>query len=333
LEIVLVVLMASFLAALLVSSVFRRAVATPIMNLAETSRLVSREKNYSLRVPRTSEHDEVATLIDAFNEMLAQIQQRDAALRSAQSQLEARVEERTRQLSAANKELEAFSYSVSHDLRAPLEVINGFSYVLQSEYAARMDNAGRECLQQVREATRRMSELIEDMLNLSRVSTSAMERQRVNLSALARSIAEELQRRQPERHVEFVIAEGVVVEGDSRFLQIVLENLLRNAWKYTSHHAQARIEFGSVQRRGEVIYFVSDDGAGFDPQKADRLFQPFQRLHSESEFSGNGIGLATVQRIVRRHAGQVWAQAAVEKGATFYFTIGPITAQSLQHTA
>lgn len=317
-----IVLIISLLGSVLLSSGFRRSVAAPVLSLAETARVVSRDKNYAVRATPTGDHDEVDLLVNSFNEMLAQIEQRDDALRTAHADLEQRVEERTRQLSVANKELETFSYSVSHDLRAPLEVINGFSYVLETEYRNKLDATGRECLSHIRNATSRMAELIEDMLNLSRVSTTAMHRDSVDLTAIAQTIATDLCRREPERHVEFTIAQHATTQGDARFLQIVLENLLRNAWKYTSHHKRAHIEFGVENRRRETVYFVRDDGAGFDPKQANRLFQPFQRLHSESEFSGNGIGLATVQRIIQRHSGHIWATGEVDKGATFYFTIG-----------
>jgi len=320
--IIILALFTAFIVAMLASSIFRRAIAQPVMRLAETARIVSREKNYSVRAAPTREHDELATLIIAFNEMLEQIQTRDKALRDAQGELEHRVQDRTRQLVAANKELEAFSYSVSHDLRAPLEVINGFSYVLESDHANKLDASGRECLKQVRLASQRMGELIEDLLNLSRVATTAMHQDRVDLSTVARNIADDLHRREPERDVTFVIAPDAVVRGDPRFLQIVLENLLRNSWKYTSRHKKARIEFGVEERRGLHVYCVRDDGAGFDPARAGRLFQPFQRLHSEAEFSGNGVGLATVQRIIQKHGGQIWATGAPERGATFYFTVG-----------
>jgi signal transduction histidine kinase len=320
--IIIAALLASLLVAVLVSSGVRRAISEPIVTLAETARIVSRDKNYSVRATTSGARDELSILVSAFNEMLSQIQTREEALRRAHNELEQRVQDRTRQLVASNKELEAFSYSVSHDLRAPLEVINGFSYVLETDHGNRLDANGRECLKQVRTASQRMGELIEDLLNLSRVSSSAMQHEKVDLSAQANLIAEDLHRREPERRVDFVIAPKLAVRGDSRFLQIVLENLLRNSWKYTSRHAKAHIEFGVEERRGAHVYFVRDDGAGFDPRRAGRLFQPFQRLHSESEFSGNGVGLATVQRIIQKHGGQIWATAAPEKGATFFFTIG-----------
>lgn len=336
--ITLLVVLASLIAAFLLSSVFRRAIADPLISLAETAREVSVERDYSVRSTASADDQELDTLIRSFNEMLAEIQARDEALRHAHDELEQHVEERTSQLTNANrqleqrtrdlvfanKELETFSYSVSHDLRSPLEVIHGFTHVLETEWGSRLNQTGRECLAQIRTAAERMAELIEDMLNLSRVSTSAMHRDNVDLSALAHTVAEDLHRRAPERDVQFVIKEHAKVEGDTRFLQIVMENLLRNAWKYTSHHEHARIEFGVEDRRGARVYFVRDDGAGFDPKRLDRLFKLFQRLHSESEFAGNGVGLATVQRILQRHGGQIWATGDVEKGATFYFTVGHI---------
>ncbi len=315
------VLLLSLLAALLVSSFFRKSFAEPIVRLADTARAVSQERNYSIRVEATGKRDEIAVLIDAFNNMLAQIQQRDAALRTAQDELEQRVDERTRQLVAANRELEAFSYSVSHDLRGPLEIINGFAHILQSEFGAQLNASARECVVQINGATRRMSELIDDLLNLSRVSTSAMHRERVDLSAMAKSIIEQLCRREPDRRVEFVAHDCITVEADARLMRIAMENLLSNAWKYTSKNESARIEFGCEKRRGRDTFFVRDDGAGFDPALADRLFKPFQRLHAMSEFSGTGIGLATVHRIIARHGGEVWAEGALRKGAIFYFTL------------
>lgn len=227
----------------------------------------------------------------------------------------------TSQLEATNKELEAFSYSVSHDLRAPLRAIEGFSQALLEDYTERLDEQGRDYLNRVCGATQKMSQLIDAMLSLSRLTRGVMKREAVDLSALARTIADELQKTQPDREVEFVIAEGVTANGDATMLRIVLENFLGNAWKFTGKHPSARIEFGVKQVDGKAAYFVRDDGAGFDIAYADKLFTAFQRLHTEAEFPGIGIGLATVQRIIHRHGGRVWAEGEVEKGATFYFTI------------
>jgi signal transduction histidine kinase len=317
-----VVLLFSLMFALVVSSRFRKSVAEPIVALAETARKVSQDKDYRVRVTASSEGDELATLIDSFNEMLKEIQQRDTELQRAQDELELRVSERTRELVSANQELEAFSYSVSHDLRGPLDALNGFSYVLLKNYSDRLDANGKESLQSIRTAAVRMSELIDDLLNLSRITTSTIHREKIDLSAFARSIMEELFRTAPERKVEFIAPPVAEAFADVRLLRIVMDNLLRNAWKYTSHHEHARIEFGSDAQNGRNVYFVRDDGSGFEPRSVDRLFQPFQRLHSAEEFPGNGIGLATVRRIVQRHGGNVWAEGVVEKGATFYFTLG-----------
>jgi signal transduction histidine kinase len=316
------VLLVSLFFALAVSSRVRKSVAEPIIALAETARKVSQDKDYSVRVATGGERDELATLIDSFNEMLREIQQRDTALQKAHDELEHRVTERTRELVLTNQELEAFSYSVSHDLRGPLDALNGFSYVLLKNYSDRLDATGKESLQSIRTAAMRMSELIDDLLNLSRITTSTIHREKIDLSAFARAILEELCRTTLNRKVEFVSPPTADAYGDARLMRIVMDNLLRNAWKYTSHHDQTRIEFGCENQNGRIVYFVKDDGSGFDPRSADRLFQPFHRLHSAAEFPGNGIGLATVRRIVQRHGGNVWAEGVVEQGATFYFTLG-----------
>jgi signal transduction histidine kinase len=309
------VLLISLLAATLVSSAFRKSVAQPIMQLAETAKRVSRDKDYTTQVtPLSAGNDEVSVLVDSFNEMLRE-------LHKSHDELEQRVSERTRELLSANRELEAFSYSVSHDLRGPLDAINGFSYLLLTQYAEKLDEQTRELIENIRAGGKRMGALIEALLNLSRVSSSAMRLERVDLSEISRSTMQELSRSAPERKVEFIAPAKTDVYGDAQLLRVLMENLLRNAWKYTSRHDSARIEFGSLQEDGETTYFVKDDGSGFDPHSADRLFQPFQRLHSKSEFPGSGVGLATVRRIVHRHGGEIWAQGAVEKGATFYFKI------------
>jgi signal transduction histidine kinase len=318
-----IVLLVSLIVALLISSVYRHALVGPIVNLAQTAQSVSEEKNYSLRATPVEDKTEIGLLIDAFNDMLKQIQVRDQALLRAQGELEQRVQQRTQQLVAANHELEAFSYSVSHDLRGPLQTMNGFVHMLATDYESKLDDRARDYLRQLRLSSRRMAELIEDLLNLSRVSTTGMQAERVDLSELAKMVASNLQSREPARQVEFVIANCPAVEGDARLLQIVMENLLNNAWKYTSAHAQARIEFGCEKRAIGTVYFIRDDGAGFDARQADRLFKPFQRLHSEAEFPGTGIGLATVQRIVQRHGGRIWGESAGH-GATFYFALSTV---------
>jgi signal transduction histidine kinase len=231
------------------------------------------------------------------------------------------LERRLAELGTVNRELEAFSYSVSHDLRAPLRAIDGFSQALLDEYGARLDDEGRDYLGRVRAAAQRMGELIDDLLDLSRVSRREMRREPVDLSAIARTVVQQLRRAAPGREVDAVIAEGLVAEGDAHLLRIALENLVGNAWKFTGPRARSRIEIGAVHADGIATYFVADDGVGFDMAYADKLFGAFQRLHGMREFPGTGIGLATVQRIVLRHGGRVWARAEVGKGATFYFTL------------
>jgi signal transduction histidine kinase len=231
------------------------------------------------------------------------------------------LEETNRELEGANKELEAFSYSVSHDLRAPLRSIEGFSQILLEDHAQGLDEEARGYLGRVRASSRRMALLIDDLLDLSRVTRSALRRQTVDLSALAREIAVEIQKSRSDREARFVTAEGLVAEGDARLLRVALENLLGNAFKFTSKKEVATIEFGTAHRNDEVAYYVRDDGVGFDPRYAEKLFGAFQRLHGADEFEGTGIGLATVARIVHRHGGRVWAEGAVGEGATFFFTL------------
>jgi PAS domain S-box-containing protein len=243
-------------------------------------------------------------------------------IRELNSHLERRVAERTAELEATNKELEAFSYSVSHDLRAPLRAIDGFSLALLDRYSDKLEDKGKHYLQRIRAGTQRMGELIDDLLKLSRVTRSEMHRTQVDLSTLAREIVAELHSTQPERNVEWAIASGLVALGDVRLLKVALENLLNNSWKFTSSNIQSRIEFNAIlQEDAKLAYFVRDNGVGFDMAYADKLFGAFQRLHSSTQFPGTGIGLATVQRIIHRHGGRVWAEGVVQQGATFYFSL------------
>lgn len=232
------------------------------------------------------------------------------------------LQKQTVELAAVNRELEAFSYSVSHDLRAPLRSIDGFSLALLEDYSDVVDEAGKDFLQRVRSATQRMSQLIDDLIDLSRVSRVQICHDTVSLTALAKSIARELQTSETDREVEFAIAEDLNAKGDENLLRIVLENLLRNAWKFSSKRSAARIELAALgPEDGRQIYVVRDNGAGFDMEYAGNLFSPFQRLHSAAEFKGTGVGLATVQRIIHRHGGRVWAEAQVGQGASFFFTL------------
>jgi signal transduction histidine kinase len=229
--------------------------------------------------------------------------------------------ERAAALETANKELEAFSYSVSHDLRAPLRSIDGFSQAISEDYEGELDERGKDYLRRVRAAAQRMAHLIDDMLKLSRVARNEMESREIDLTGMAKDIAEKLRKLQPERQAEFIIQPDVKVRGDGRLFRIALENLFNNAWKYTSKHPSARIEFGSRTLDQERVFFIRDDGSGFDMKYAQRLFGAFQRMHTEEEFPGTGVGLAIVQRIIHRHGGKIWAESEVEKGSVFNFSI------------
>jgi signal transduction histidine kinase len=235
------------------------------------------------------------------------------------------------ELTASNKELEAFCYSVSHDLRAPLRGIDGFSQALIEDYGNQLDEQGRNYLIRVRAGTQRMGMLIDDLLNLSRLTRAELQRVPVNLSSVADVVAKDIFTAQPSRNVDVKIAPNLSTNADPRLMRIVFENLLGNAWKFTSKSPHARIEVGSAPHNGSPAYFVRDNGAGFNPEYASRLFGAFQRLHRSDEFPGTGIGLATVQRIIHRHGGQIWAKSDPGKGATFYFTLDPTKHMEARH--
>ncbi len=257
-------------------------------------------------------------------ELQTEAQERQRAQEEIQQlnlRLEQRVTERTAELVASNHELEAFSYSVSHDLRAPLRAIDGFSQALLEDCSEGLPDEGKNDLQRIRAASQKMDRLIDGILVLSRTTRVEMRIAPVSLTNIARDIASELQKANPQRQVEIVIQPDLSVIADSILLHAVMQNLLGNAWKFTSKHTHARIEVGKNESEQGVTFFVRDDGAGFDMAYAAKLFGAFQRLHTPAEFEGTGIGLATVQRIIRRHGGRIWAEGAVEAGATFYFTL------------
>ncbi|MBT6498902.1 MAG: transporter substrate-binding domain-containing protein [Deltaproteobacteria bacterium] len=271
---------------------------------------------------------QVAFRTRSLEEEISERKQAEEALRESEGkyrelsvELEQRVQKRTDQLEGANKELESFAYSVSHDLRAPLRGIDGFSQVLLEDYEEKLDEEGKDYLGRIRSGTQRMGHLIDDLLRLSRLTRSEMRHEPVNLSTLAENVSVALRESGSERKVTFDITPNLKAHGDRYLLGVAIENLFSNAWKFSSSHDQARIEFGVEKLEGKNAYFIRDDGVGFDMAYADKLFGAFQRLHGTTEFPGSGIGLATVQRIIHRHGGQIWAESKVGEGATFYFTL------------
>jgi PAS domain S-box-containing protein len=259
--------------------------------------------------------------VTAQKSIEAENRRAQAQIETLNRELEQRVLERTAELEVAVRELEAFGYSVSHDLRAPLRTIDGFSRILREEHAAELSPAASRHLDRVRSAATRMNALIDQLLELSRVARAEVRRRKIDVSKLARGVVGDLRRAEPARRVEVDVADGLTAHADPTLVRAVLENLLSNAWKYTANAGAARVEVGLAEPAAVPTYYVRDNGAGFDMAHADKLFVPFQRLHRDEEFAGTGVGLATVHRIVRRHGGRVWADAAVGRGATFYFTL------------
>lgn len=330
-----ILMVAVFTLGLFVSIWLQRLVTEPVVELAQLMRRIGNERNYTLRAAAGG-GGELDTLAEGFNGMLdevergrAEIEHGREELHKLNEELEQRVHDRTAQLEDANRELEAFSYSVSHDLRAPLRSIDGFSQILLEDHVKALNEDGRDCLDRVRRSAQRMGHLIDDLLKLARVTRTEPNFADTDLSALAREVADALQTQHPDRRdVEFVIASNLRTTGDARLIRIILENLFGNAWKFTGKRTHARIEFG-VNHEGDMpVYFVRDNGAGFEMKYATKLFAPFQRLHTAEEFPGTGIGLATVQRIIRKHGGQIRAEAVPELGAVFYFTLAPVDADA-----
>ena len=319
--IVATVFLFSLLAATWMSSIARRSIAEPIVHLAGTARIVLSEKNYSVRASTTGEHNEVATLILTFNEMLAQIQERDAALGIAHDRLEQQVKERTAQLDAANADLEAFSYSVSHDLRAPLRHISAFSQLMSEEYGSKMEPDAQRYLSRIQNGVKNMGCLVDDLLRMAQIGRKKLLSEATDLNSMVKDILADLQAECQGRQIDWRIGDLSSVVCDSGLVRQVFANLISNAVKYTRKREIAIIEVGQIEEDGVSVIFVQDNGAGFDEKYAGKLFGVFQRLHRAEDFEGTGVGLSTVQRIVKKHGGEVWAKGEVDKGATFFFAL------------
>ncbi|MDX1755069.1 MAG: ATP-binding protein [Marinobacter sp.] len=295
----------------------QRIVSKPIIALSNTAERIAQKHDYSIRAP-VSSHDELGRLSATFNDMISTIQLQNQRILESRDSLEKKVQDRTAQLSLANRELEAFSYSVSHDLRQPLRAIEGFSQALEEDCEDQLNDLGKDYLRRVRAASVRMGNLIDGLLVLSRVSRQPVEAERVDLTAMLREINDELAAIGDSLPTEVIIQPDMSVIGDSRMLRVAFQNLLENAWKYSSKKDRRRIEIGARQESDNTVVTIRDNGAGFDMQYVEKLFVAFNRLHTPSEFGGTGIGLATVYRVIRRHHGDVWAESTVGEGATFH---------------
>jgi len=313
---------------------FQMYVSEPLTQLSKMTHTIS-QGEYLLNDQQQIQdipviYDELETLKEDFSSMNDALQKRENALRSARDelqvfneQLEERVSERTKQLESAIQEIESFSYSVSHDLRAPLRHVNGYTQLLIDGYADTLDENGLFLLKRAHQASERMAELIDALLTLSRISRNEMRLTETNLSQIANDAISEIKNEQPDRKIFWDIEPDIIVCGDPTLLRVAISNLLSNAWKFTSYTKNAKVEVGHQENdETGLVYFVRDNGAGFDMAYSDKLFGAFQRLHSESEFEGTGIGLALVQRVIHRHKGDIWAESSPDKGATFYFTLG-----------
>jgi len=318
--IAVLVIALSFIVAYLLSRRLQKEISTPILRLAETARAISDQKNYSVRATKLSE-DEIGLLTDAFNHMLARIEEQTLEITSFNLKLEQRVIDRTRDLQIANKELEAFSYSVSHDLRAPLRSIHGYMNIFSAEYAKQLDAEGQRLINIILSNGRRMGQLIDDLLSFSQLGRKELRKGRVSMKDLVTEVWREQVEMEKHRRINFVLHDIPPAIADGATIKQVWTNLISNACKYSTNQKEARIEVGSFLEENDVIYYVKDNGAGFEMKYYHKLFGVFQRLHSEDEFTGTGVGLAIVERILLKHGGSVWAESALNQGATFFFSL------------
>jgi len=313
--------------AFFLSRILQEYIAEPLIRLTETAEQISSTQDYALLADKES-NDEIGQLVEAFNSMLQTIQKKNQRIMDNAAELESKVKERTeelaqtkKELAIATKELEAFSYSVSHDLRSPLRAIDGFTRALEEDYAEDLDDLARSYIQCARGAAQKMGALIATLLQLSRVSRKELQPEPLDMTALAERICQQLQDAEAERQVRVTVQSQMHVDADEQLMDVALNNLLGNAWKYSSKQAHAQIDVGMFSEGGTDVYYVKDNGAGFDKTYAADLFTAFKRLHTEDEFEGTGIGLATVARAIHRHHGEIWATSELGQGACFYFTL------------
>ena len=327
--ILLLVLGVSFLASFVIASRLQSLIAQPVLELAETAKIVSERGDYSVRA-KAGNRDEVGLLIGTFNQMLAQIEERDVELGRGREELEQRVDKRTAELAATVKELEGFSYSVAHDLRAPLRHVNGFSKILLEDHGPEMKEEARRLLERVCDGAQHMGALIDELLNFSRLGRRELQRQITGLNSLVEEARTGLLAESDGRTIEWRVGRLPYSDCDPALMKQVFANLLSNAVKYTRPREQAVIEVGQLTHNGEPAIFVRDNGVGFDMKYAGKLFGVFQRLHRSEDFEGTGVGLALVQKIIQKHGGRIWVEAALDRGATFYFTLGAAQAAPQQ---
>jgi len=316
----------SFLLAYMLSKTLQESISTPILALAEIAKVISTEHDYSVRAVKQS-NDEIGSLTDAFNLMLVQIQEQNKALAEFNQNLEDKVKERTNDMQIANKELESFAYSVSHDLRAPLRAIHSYSKILEEDYMAKLDEDGKRTIGVILRNAKRMGELIDDLLAFSRLGRQEINSRDIQMNTLVKGITDEvLSSAASAGKVEIVIHPLPPAAGDQALIKQVWINLISNAVKYSGKKEKILIEIGSYPSEDQLVYYVKDNGAGFDMKYYDKLFGVFQRLHSHEEFEGTGVGLAITQRIVAKHHGRVWAESRLNEGATFHFSLRPVQA-------
>jgi signal transduction histidine kinase len=325
--IALSVIMLSFLLAYVLSKKLQRVISNPILGLAQTARAVSERHDYTVRAEKIG-NDEIGTLTDAFNHMLTQIEKQRTEIQLFNQKLEENIKERTLELESANKELESFSYSVSHDLRAPLRSIDGYSRVLIEDYGDKIDDEGKRILGIITRNALRMGQLIDDLLSFSRIGKQNLIKVNLDMDFITMLTTEDI-KSQNKKPIEFIIKPMLGVQGDSSMMKQVMENLVSNAVKYSMKKEKPVIEIGSFSENGNNVYYVKDNGAGFDMQYYNKLFGVFQRLHNNHDFEGTGVGLALVHRIISKHGGNVWAEGKEGVGATFYFSlpVEPVTKQ------